>query len=65
MEQPQRRTGLSRELAWVLVLKVLALSVIWALFVRGQEPKVDEHTMETAIKINGIQSSIQKGHHHD
>ena len=60
------RTKLARELAWVIAIKVVALTLLWAFFVRGHRTSVDEAGMATALRLNVIQpENNTRGGSHD
>ncbi len=56
---------LTRDLTFVVILKVLLLTLIWWAFVRGQRVSVDEAGMAAALRLNEIQSVNSGGDHHD
>jgi cbb3-type cytochrome oxidase subunit 3 len=56
---------LTRELTFVVVLKVLLLTLIWWAFVRGHRVAVDEAGMAAALRLNETQSVNSGGEHHD
>ncbi|MDE2211946.1 MAG: hypothetical protein KGM40_05105 [Betaproteobacteria bacterium] len=60
------RTKLARELAWVIAIKVVALTLLWAFFVRGHRTSVDDAGMATALRLNAVQSDNNaRGGSHD
>ena len=60
------RSKLARELAWVLAIKMAALTLIWAFFVRGHHVPVDDAGMATALRLNTVQSdNNSRGGSHD
>ncbi len=56
---------LTRELTFVVILKVLLLTLIWMAFVRGQRVQVDGAGMAAALRLNETQTVNTGGDHHD
>ena len=53
------------EIALVLLLKGIALALIWVFLVRGHETTVDDRSMEAALSFNHAPSHVHGGQHHD
>ncbi len=56
---------LTRELTFVVMLKVLLLTLIWWAFIRGHQVSVDEAGMAAALRLDETQSVNSGGNHHD
>ncbi|MHB8354024.1 MAG: cytochrome oxidase putative small subunit CydP [Burkholderiales bacterium] len=56
---------LMRELTFVVILKVLLLTLIWWAFIRDYRVAVDEAGMAAALRLNETQSVNSGGDHHD
>lgn len=66
MRSPRPKlTRFTKEIMLVLLLKAVALTLIWVFVVRGHDAGVDDHSMETALSFKHFQSLVPGGQHHD
>ncbi len=65
MFNPFSRSRWGRDIAFVLVVKVILLFLIWVFFVRGEVVQVDEAQMAKALHLESRFSPNSGGIHHD
>jgi hypothetical protein len=56
---------LALKISLVLVVKAVALTLIWVFFVRGLDSQVTDLSMEDAFRFDHFQSYSHGGQHHD